>query len=63
MPAFGLTYPVPGVDPPLGGVSTASDIPKGFLMARLEDFDFDTMANPYREVTPAERCRRAGRTS
>jgi uroporphyrinogen-III decarboxylase len=54
MPACDLSYAVPGVDPPLGGVSTASDIPKGFLMGRLEQFDFASMVNPYREVPPAQ---------
>ena len=54
LPGFELTYPVPGVDPPLASVSTSADIPQGFLLPRLEAFDFASMVNPYRDHTPAE---------
>jgi len=54
LPGSGLTYPVPGVDPPLAAAATSADIPRGFLLPKLEAFDFASMVNPYRALTPAE---------
>jgi uroporphyrinogen decarboxylase len=50
MEGFGVSYPLVGVDPPLAGAESASDIPKGFLMERLGLFDFGVMQNGYRNV-------------
>jgi uroporphyrinogen decarboxylase len=50
MEGFGVSYPLVGVDPPLAGALSPSDIPKGFLMEKLELFDFGVMRNSYREV-------------
>jgi uroporphyrinogen decarboxylase len=50
MEGFGVSYPLVGVDPPLAGAQSHSDIPKGFLMERLGLFDFGVMGNSYRKV-------------
>lgn len=54
MEGYGVEYPLVGVDPPLAGALSPSDIPKGFLMERLELFDFGVMKNAYREVKAEE---------
>ncbi len=41
---LGFEYPA-YADPPLARVERASDIPAGFLMGRLADFDFSKMVN------------------
>ena len=52
MPAYDLEYPLVGVDPPLAAARSPADIRPGFLLDRLELFDFRHMVNPYREVQP-----------
>ncbi len=54
MPGYDIEYPLIGVDPPLAAASSPSDIRPGFLMDRLELFDFGRMLNPYREVKPEQ---------
>jgi uroporphyrinogen decarboxylase len=54
MPGWDIDYPVVGVDPPLAAARSPSDIPRGFLMDRLELFDFARMLNPYREISPEQ---------
>lgn len=54
LPGFGMSYAVPGVDPPLAGAVGPGDIPRGFLLSRLQAFDFASMVNPFREVNPSE---------
>ncbi len=54
MSEYDLPYPLIGVDPPLAAARSASDIRPGFLLKRLELFDFGRMVNPYREVTPEQ---------
>jgi uroporphyrinogen decarboxylase len=51
MEAYGVDYPLVGVDPPLAGALSPSDIKKGFLMERLGLFDFGVMQNGYRKVS------------
>ncbi len=54
MPGYDIEYPLIGVDPPLATAGSPSDIQPGFLMDRLELFDFGRMVNPYREVKPEQ---------
>jgi uroporphyrinogen decarboxylase len=56
MSEYDLPYPLIGVDPPLAAARSPSDIRPGFLLEKLELFDFTRMVNPYRQVTP-ERVR------
>jgi uroporphyrinogen decarboxylase len=50
MNSYDIDYPNVGVDPPLADAREASDIESGFLMRRLDDFDFKHMHNKYRDV-------------
>ena len=52
MPGYDVEYPLVGVDPPLGAARSPADIRPGFLLDRLELFDFPHLVNPYREVQP-----------
>jgi uroporphyrinogen decarboxylase len=54
MPGYDIEYPLIGVDPPLAAASSPSDIPQGYLLDRLELFDFERMSNAYREVKPEQ---------
>jgi uroporphyrinogen decarboxylase len=54
MPGYDIEYPLLGVDPPLAAARSPADIRPGFLMDRLELFDFRSMANPYRDVQPEQ---------
>jgi len=54
MPGWDIEYPLIGVDPPLAAAGSPSGIRPGFLMDRLELFDFGRMVNPYREVRPEQ---------
>ena len=51
MSAYDIDYPNVGVDPPLADAREASDIESGFLMHRLDDFDFEQMHNKYWDVS------------
>ena len=52
MESYDIDYPNVGVDPPLAAAQRPSDIKSGFLMRRLDDYDFKNMHNKYREATP-----------
>jgi uroporphyrinogen decarboxylase len=54
MQSWDIDYPNVGVDPPLADAQRASDIKKGFLTSRLDQFDFSHMKNKYRPVTKEE---------
>ena len=52
MESYDIDYPNVGVDPPLATAQRPSDITSGFLMRRLDDYDFKNMHNKYREAKP-----------
>jgi len=54
MTSWDIDYPNVGVDPPLASAQRPSDIESGFLMRRLDDYDFKSMHNKYRNVKPDE---------
>jgi uroporphyrinogen decarboxylase len=54
MESYDIDYPNVGVDPPLAELQTPSDIESGFLMKRLENYDFQAMHNKYRVVSADE---------
>jgi uroporphyrinogen decarboxylase len=54
MESYDIDYPNVGVDPPLAAASAPSDIEPGFLMKKLDDYDFQAMHNKYREVRADE---------
>jgi uroporphyrinogen decarboxylase len=54
MQSWDIEYPNVGVDPPLGGADSPSDIEKDYLLRRLDLFEFSSMANKYRSVSVAD---------
>ena len=51
MASWDIDYPHVGVDPPLAGAESASDIKPGLLLHRLDNYDFRRMRNKYRNVS------------
>ena len=51
MGSYDIDYPNVGVDPPLADISSPSDLKDGYLTSKLDQFDFNTMRNKYREVS------------
>ena len=51
MTSFDIEYPAVGVDPPLAGAQSPSDIPNGYLTSKLELFNFRAMKNKYRNIS------------
>ena len=42
---YDYNYPVIGVDPPLGKIDSADELEEGFLLSKLDLFDFNSMKN------------------
>ncbi len=51
---YDYDYPVFGVDPPWGRADSASDIKEGFLLSKLDLFDFKSMINKKNKGTSYE---------
>jgi uroporphyrinogen decarboxylase len=51
MRSWDIDYPNVGVDPPLAGVESPSDLDSDFLMQRLDLYDFNEMKNKYHDVS------------
>jgi uroporphyrinogen decarboxylase len=54
MKSFDIDYPHIGVDPPLAGVDSPSDLEKGFLTSKLDNYDFKNMRNKYSGMSFAD---------
>jgi uroporphyrinogen decarboxylase len=54
MKSYDIEYPHVGVDPPLASVDSPSDLKKGFLLSKLDDFDFNTLKNSYSGILLSE---------
>jgi uroporphyrinogen decarboxylase len=54
MQSWDIAYPNVGVDPPLAGAESPSDIEKEYLLSRIDLYDFSTMQNKYHEVRVAD---------
>lgn len=51
MGSYDIDYPNVGVDPPLADAGSPSDLKKGFLTSKLDQFDFHKIKNKYRDVS------------
>jgi len=51
MRSFDIDYPNVGIDPPLAGIDSPTDLKKGFLIDKLDNFDFSKMRNKYWDVS------------
>ena len=57
---YDYDYPVFGVDPPLANVDSAGEIKEGFLLSKLDLFDFKSMINKKNKQAGYEEIKNSG---